>query len=319
MFSAGLLLFFQPRGIRWNYLLGLGLGLLPMLLLICFAGFRNVFDNLFLYPVIVTNPARKLPWSSLPPYVIYLLVFHVIATAANLVAGFLALGKDKSLWSNRLFAAAAIFSLGTTHQALQRMDSGHVTLCCFLSLALLPVALAIIADRWSSSPPSRSRSLLFVAVTFLVALGLAPEIVPVVRHAIGLGGRSRKDDMVFLEHKGRRFPVDSISVAHETGALLEKITGLASPGQRLFVGPADLRRTNYNDTFIYHLLPQLTPATYFLEMNPLSANRPESRLGADLATADWLILDHGLDDWNEPNESSRLRTRNPKPDCSVQL
>jgi hypothetical protein len=243
--------------------------------------------------------------------VIDLLVFHVIATTTNLVAGFLALGKDKSLWSNRLFAAAAIFSLGTTHQALQRMDSGHITLCCFLSLALLPVALAIIADGWSPSPPSRSRSLLFVAVTLLVALGLAPEIVPAVRHAIGLGGRSRKDDMVFLEHRGRRFPVESISVAHETGALLEKITSLASPGQRLFVGPADLRRTNYNDTFVYHLVPQLTPATYFLEMNPLSANRPESRLVADLATADWLILDHGLDDWNEPNESSRFGPETP--------
>lgn len=309
--SASLLMFFQPRGIRWKYLWGFGLGLLPLLFLICFAGFRNVFDNLFLYPVIVTNPARKLPLSSLPPYVIYLLVFHVIATAANLAAGFLALGKDKSLWSNRLFAAAAVFSLGTTHQALQRMDSGHVTLCCFLSLALLPVALAIIADRWSRSPPSGSRSLLCVAVTLLVALGLAPEIVPVVRQAVGLGGRSRKDDMVFLEHKGRRFPVDSISVAHETGALLEKITSLASPGQRLFVGPADLRRTNYNDTFIYHLLPQLTPATYFLEMNPLSANRPGSRLVTDLATADWLILDHGLDDWNEPNASSRFGPETP--------
>ncbi|HEV2842687.1 MAG TPA: hypothetical protein VGW39_15295 [Chthoniobacterales bacterium] len=311
MFSAGLLLFFQTRGIRWNYLLGLGLGLLPLLVLICFAGFRNVFDNLFLYPVIFTNPARKLPWSSLQPYVIYLLVFHVIATAANLVAGFLALGKDKSLWSNRLFAAGAIFSLGTTHQALQRMDSGHVTLCCFLSLALLPVALAIIADRWSTSPPSPSRSLLFVAVTLLVALGLAPEIVPAVRHAIGLGGRSRKDDMVFLEHGGRRFPVESISMAHETGAVLDKLSSLASPGQRLFVGPADLRRSNYNDTFIYHLLPQLIPATYFLEMNPLSANRPESRLGADLAAADWLILDHGLDEWNEPNDSSRFGSDAP--------
>lgn len=303
IFSAGLLLFFQPRGIRWNYLLGLGLGLLPMLILICFAGFRNVFDNLFLYPVIVTNPARKLPWSSLQPYVIYLLVFHGIATAVNLIAGFLALGKDKSVWSNRLFAAAAIFSMGTTHQALQRMDSGHVTLCCFLSLALLPVSLGIIADRWSASSPSTSRSLLFVAVTLLVVQGLAPEVVPVVRRAMGLGGHSRKDDVVFLEHKGRRFPVDSISVARETGALLDRITSSAPPGQRLFVGPADLRRTNYNDTFLYHLLPQLIPATYFLEMNPLSANRLGSRLVADLQTADWLILDHRLDDWNEPNES----------------
>jgi hypothetical protein len=277
-----------------------------MLLLIYAAGFRNVFDNLFLYPVIVTNPARKLPWSLLQPYIIYLLALHLLASLTNLWAGILALRKDKVHWFNRLFAAAAILVLGTSHQVLQRMDSGHVTLCCFLSLALLPVSLAIISDRWIATPASRSRHLLFVAVTLLVVAGLAPELVHLVRQTIGVGGRSRKDDVVFLEHKGRSFPVDSLSVARETGNLLDKITSLASPGQRLFVGPADLRRTNYNDTFLYHLLPQLTPATYFLEMNPLSANRPGSRLGADLLSADWLILDHRLDDWNEPNDSRRF-------------
>jgi hypothetical protein len=304
--SGGLLLFFQPGRMRWTYLTGLGGGLLPMLLLIYAAGFRNVFDNLFLYPVIVTNPARKLPWSLLQPYIIYLLALHLLASLTNLWAGILALRKDKVHWFNRLFAAAAILVLGTSHQALQRMDSGHVTLCCFLSLALLPVSLAIISDRWIATPASRSRHLLFVAVTLLVVAGLAPELVHLVRQTMRVGGRSRKDDVVFLEHKGRSFPLDSISVARETGDLLDKITSLASPGQRLFVGPADLRRTNYNDTFLYHLLPQLTPATYFLEMNPLSANRPGSRLGADLLSADWLILDHRLDDWNEPNDSMRF-------------
>ena len=88
--------------------------------------------------------------------------------------------------------------------------------------------------------------------------------------------------------------------------MLAAINRLASPGQRVFTGPADLRRTNYNNTFLYHLLPQLTPATYFLEMNPLSANRPGSRLSSDILSADWLILDHRLDEWNEQNESSRF-------------
>jgi hypothetical protein len=301
--SGGLLLFFQPGRMRWTYLIGFCAGLLPMLLLTYAAGFRNVFDNLFLYPVVVTNPGRKLPWSLLQPYLIYLLGLHLAASLINLWAGILALRQDKAHWSNRLFAAAAVFVLVTNHQVLQRMDSGHVTLCCFLSLTLLPVSLAIISDRWMATPASRSRHLLFVAVTLLVVAGLAPELVHQVRQTIGLGGRSRKDDVVFLERNGRSFPMDSISVARETGNLLDKIASLATPAQRLFVGPADLRRTNYNDTFLYYLLPQLTPATYFLEMNPLSANRPGSRLSADLLSADWLILDHQLDDWNEPNDS----------------
>jgi hypothetical protein len=46
-------------------------------------------------------------------------------------------------------------------------------------------------------------------------------------------------------------------------------------------------------------------------MNPLSANRPNSRLAADVATADWLILDRHLDNWNEPNESVKYGSDAP--------
>jgi hypothetical protein len=92
-------------------------------------------------------------------------------------------------------------------------------------------------------------------------------------------------------------------MAASVDQMLRKLDSLSKPGERLFVGPADLRRTNYNDTYLYHMLPKLTPATYFLEMNPFSANRPGSRLAADVATADWLVLNRAWDSWNEPNRS----------------
>jgi hypothetical protein len=282
-----------------------------MLALIYFAGLQNVFDNLFLYPAIVTNPGRKIPWGSVPASVASLLAFHFVAAVTNVVAGFLALRKNSSDRSNRVFAAAAILTLGTSHQALQRMDSGHVTLCCFLSLALFPVALEIIAGKKLNTPAPRTRQLLFAAVTLLVVQVLAPGMLQSVRQAVGLADPRRGKEAVFLENNGRSFPVDSISTAHETGALLDKLSRLASTGQRLFVGPGDLRRTNYNDTFLYYLLPHLTPATYFLEMNPLSANRPGSRLANDVRRADWVILDRRLDDWNEPNDSSRFGPDDP--------
>lgn len=305
IFSAALLLFFEPGRTRRLYSIGFSLGLLAMLCLIYFAGLRNVFDNLFLYPAIVTNPARKIPWGSVPSSIACLLAFHFVAAFTNMVAGFLALRKDSSDWSNRAFAAAAIFILGTSHQALQRMDGGHVTLCCFLSLALFPVSLEIIAGK-RLNPPAPTRQLLFVAVILVLVQVLAPGMVQSVRQAIGLAGPGRSKEAVFLENNGRSFPVDSMSAAHEAGALLDKVSRLASTGQRLFVGPGDLRRTNYNDTFLYYLLPQLTPATYFLEMNPLSANRPGSRLADDVRSADWVILDRRLDAWNEPNDSKRF-------------
>ena len=308
---AGLLLYFQPSRVRWNYLAGFALGLIPMLVLISIAGFQNIFDNLFLYPVIITNPARKLPWTSVPTPVVHLLILHIVVSITNVFAGFLALRRDASAWGNRLFTATALLSLATTHQAFQRMDSGHILLCCFFSLALLPTALGIVSERWIPALAARNRSLALIAIASLITVAAAPGIIQVVRRSIGLGGPSKQDDVVFLEHRGRRFPIESIPVATETGSILDRVSHSASPGQRLFVGPADLRRTCYNDTFIYHLLPQLTPATYFLEMNPLSANRPGSRLAADILSADWLILDHRLDEWNEPNASSRLGSDEP--------
>ena len=58
-------------------------------------------------------------------------------------------------------------------------------------------------------------------------------------------------------------------------------------------------------------MPKLTPATYFLEMNPLSANRPGSRLAADVQSADWLVLNRAWDSWDEPNRSFEYGSNAP--------
>ena len=71
---------------------------------------------------------------------------------------------------------------------------------------------------------------------------------------------------LFVVHAGRSFPIRFVKEARDINRLLKRLEELSRPNQRLFVGPADLRRTNYNDTYVYHLMPQLHPATYFLEM-----------------------------------------------------
>ena len=80
----------------------------------------------------------------------------------------------------------------------------------------------------------------------------------------------------------------------------------AAPGERLFVGPMDLRRTPYSDASFYFLFPDLVPATYFIEMDPGIAHAEGSRLADDVASADWLILSNVWTDWTEPNDSDRL-------------
>ena len=80
---------------------------------------------------------------------------------------------------------------------------------------------------------------------------------------------------------------------------------LTRPGDRLFVGPVDLTRTNYGDTFFYFLLPDLVPASRHLEMNPGLANRFGGDLPVELASADVLVLTDRFDGWSEPNASVR--------------
>ena len=87
-------------------------------------------------------------------------------------------------------------------------------------------------------------------------------------------------------------------------ALLDEVNRIARPGQRMFVGPNDLRYTNYNDSYLYFLLPQLAPATRYIEMNPGVANREGAGMAEQLASADLIVLNRSYDNWREPNASS---------------
>ena len=88
-----------------------------------------------------------------------------------------------------------------------------------------------------------------------------------------------------------------------TKAVVADLDELATPGERLLVGPVDLRQTAYSDVFFYYLFPELEPATYFIEMDPGLANAPGSRLTQDVASADWLILTRFWSGWIEDNDS----------------
>jgi hypothetical protein len=85
--------------------------------------------------------------------------------------------------------------------------------------------------------------------------------------------------------------------------LLPVVDDLTEPGDRLFVGPGDLRLTPYSEAYLYFLLPELTPATRYIEMDPGVANAPDSGLADELRAADVAILSSIRDDWNEPNDS----------------
>jgi hypothetical protein len=69
------------------------------------------------------------------------------------------------------------------------------------------------------------------------------------------------------------------------------------------VGPADLRRTPYNDNSIAVLLPELTDSMSFPDMHPRVALTDMAALIADVRRADVVVLTSAYASWNEPNES----------------
>jgi len=288
---------------RWKYIGGVALALLPLAWLAAAAGPSQLLNNLFLFPVVFSGPARHLAISSAQTCAVFLLIAHLIGTCVNVAAGVLAVRADRRSNAARVFLGLALLGLGLTHQALQRIDLVHVAFAAFISLGILPLSLLMIGSRYCCERPTRRDALLTVAGVLVLLLTIVPEFGLYLRQTAIVGFSRQPDQAIFLRQHDRSFPLASMAIALRAGRMLTRIEEQASPGQRLFVGPADLRRTNYTDTWIYHMLPQLRPATYFLEMNPLSANRPNSRLASDVASADWLVLNREWDSWDEKNKS----------------
>lgn len=60
----------------------------------------------------------------------------------------------------------------------------------------------------------------------------------------------------------------SAAEARDVDNTIADVTRVSRAGDRLFIGPGDLRRADYSPSFIYSLMPDLRPATYFIEMDP---------------------------------------------------
>jgi hypothetical protein len=298
------LLMTAPR--RWIYLGGAGLALLPLAWLAAIAGPGEILNNLLLYPVIYSNPSRRLSIFLAEEYLVCLFIAHIVAVTTNIFAGVLSLRANRRDPGARLLLGLALFGLCLTHQAAQRIDLAHVIFAVFVPLGLLPLSIFVIQSHLHAAIPRWRDALLAAAIVLLLLQSIAPELAHVAHDKVLTGVGFRTKETHFIAEHGRSFPVSSMQTALSFGKMFDRLNTLASPGERLFVGPADLRRTNYNHTFVYHMMPQLRPATYFLEMNPQSANRPNSRLAADIATADWLVLDHDTDNWNEKNDSAKF-------------
>jgi hypothetical protein len=300
-----------PWSQRLRFVAGAALGLVPFALLLFLSGAEQLVNNLFLYPVIRCGPGRRLSLFSAEPYLARVLFAQVLAAAVNIIVWFLAVRAHPKERGTRVLLALSLLGAGVIPQAWQRLDLWHLLFVAFLVIGILPLTLFSLISRRSGE---RFPTLIPLAATLVVVAllsAIAPLLPGIAVADFREGLQTTPAGSVFLHQAGRSFPVGSPETVVSIGRLLDELDRLSKPGERLFVGPADLRRTNYCDTFIYHLAPKLRPATYFLEMNPLSANRPGSRLASDVASADWLVLNRAWDVANEPNRSVEYGSTEP--------
>jgi len=109
-----------------------------------------------------------------------------------------------------------------------------------------------------------------------------------------------------IEHDGRVFYYGKQDRAEAGQEVINAAARISRPGQRLFVGPGNLRKTPYSDAYLYYMLGDLVPATYYIEMDPGMANTEDSGLDRQLASADIVILSKIWDNWSEPNDSRKV-------------
>ena len=201
---------------------------------------------------------------------------------------------------------AGLFGIGLLPQAYQRPDSAHLLWVSLISWPLLLIALyEVIGMRNHRIHPTAR---IMTATTSLALLILLVCPFYTVRTYTDLVWRSvtGKTDVLEISRGDRYFYLGDTRPHIAATAVIRDLDQLSKPGERLFVGPVDLRNTSYSDAYFYHLFPDLTPATYFIEMDPGLADKEGSGLDAEVASADWLLLTRFWSQWIEPNESTKF-------------
>jgi hypothetical protein len=311
--------------------IGTLVGLIPMWIHLAVAGIGPSFTGMVTEPVRDLRPGRELPrppgwgridgalqavaegpadapWWRLPSpsasQQLFLWFFVVVIVLIGTPLLVVAMRRRRGATPRTtVLLVGSMLGLGLIGQALQRPDSTHLAWGSCVTFALLPALVAELIPRRMHGGSHLRRDLTAAGAVALVLLIICPFFtyryyLLYSRISVGNlpgGYEVRRDD--------RRFTFGNAALQAASQSAIDDLDAWSTPGERLLVGPADLSRTIYSDAIFYHLFPELTPATRFIEMDPGLADRADSGLATDVASADWLLLTNFWTGWFEPNSS----------------
>jgi hypothetical protein len=314
---------------------GAFVGLLPMWWHLYRAGPVTAFRGMVIEPVVDLRPGRELPrppsWSKIDgalqavaetpaprwwlpapaaEHQLFLWFWAVVVVAiVTLVVAVLLWRRADETQRHGLvpLVAVAMFGFAILPQALQRPDSAHLAWVAMVSWpALTAIAIGPLRDRVAALRPDWRAAVASTAAMTVVMLVICPFFtfrVYALHTRVAIGDLPPPHE---IERDGRRFWVGDIAVARGVNQMIPDLEAIIEPGDTLVVGPGDLSRTVYADTYIYWLFPELEPATHFIEMDPGLADAPGSGLAEDIAAADIVVLTNTWSGWLEPNASSEF-------------
>jgi hypothetical protein len=313
---------------RQRLLTGSAIGLSPYLVHIAMAGPGHALFGMVIQPVFQLRAGRHLPlppsWSRFdgflqragelnalgwpvnwPPrpaqLTLWLLLLAATAVVIAVVGWRVRRHRANGVAGCALLVMGA-YSIGLLPQALQRPDSTHLAWVGAIPFGLLPVAVVELLRRRQRFSESM-RTLVAAATPAVVLLAFVPHFTFGPYADVVAQTFDRHREVYVMHNEGRSFYYGRRDAAEAVNAMLPVVDRIATPGDKLFVGTGDLRKTPYSEAFLYYLLPQTVPGTRYIEMDPAVANRKDSGLADDLAASDIVILSSIRDDWNEPNAS----------------
>jgi hypothetical protein len=273
-------------------------------------------------------PSWPLPMLAAPQQVTLWFLALPLAAFAILGTGVAALRRASDDHRGRILVVVGALGVGLLPQALQRPDTTHLAWVSCVSMVFLPVAFVQWGEWWSDrrrvaaqraarvgERAPRVHPTVIRTATALLPLVLVVLVLPAytARTWTDLTRQNLTGDYFgwAVRNDDRTFYLGSPDIAASAQAVTDELRGRIEPGDRLFVGTADLRKTPYSDAYFYFLFPEATPATRYIEMDPGIANAPDSGLAEEVAASDWLVLSHVWDSWDEPNDSRELGSDAP--------